>query len=185
MKQAIKDFDDLEMVLNQIEEIKKKLPINEDDLVIECVRQPVLHQEIGDIAANVKDFARRIEVKFENLQKDLSKGIRANPAKYFEKDSKITEAAINEAIQTSPEFRSSQEDLLDAQAVEGKVRVLVDHITSRKSMVGNLVDLKVSSYYTSGDMSKPKRTLLDARQEQIARRHSQKFEEKEEDEKVS
>lgn len=181
MRQAIKDFNDLEMVLDQIEEIKKKLPIDEDDLVTECVRQPVLHQEIGELYADVKDFARRIETKFNNLQQDISKGIRANPEAYLGKESKVTESAINQAIQTSEKFRIGQEEFLDAQTVEGKVKVLVDHMTSRKSMISNLVDLKVSSYYTSGDMGRPKRILLDARQEQIAKRRVQHLEEKEED----
>lgn len=173
-------FEDLESVLDEIDALKPKLIINEEDLVSECVRQPVLHQDIGDLSCVVKDFVETLRADLNDYEKDLEKDIRLDPSKYFGTDVKVTEGAVKQAVQTDGRFRKLHRDLLDSESVERKVRVLLDRLQTRRSMIHDLVDMKVSSFYTSGDMTKPKRALLEVHKEEIGRKRLEKAREEQE-----
>jgi hypothetical protein len=154
-------------VYDFIDSIKKKLPIDGDDLTHECMRQPLLYEEVSSMASLSRSECNRKKEELEAFRSKLNIAIRENPEKYI--TGKVTESAITNTIESDEEFLITKNEYLDYIEITGALDSLLRTVEQRKSMLRDLVQLWIFQYY-SAESSRPvsTRQVKQANEEAVA-----------------
>lgn len=132
---------------NQLNDLRKRLPIDPFDLETECVNQPVMYAEVGELATEARSTAKLAKDKLEYTKADLSFKIRKEPGKYGVE--KITEASVEAAVTLQPEYQTVSTAVIEAQRIADSFGILQESVGQRKSMIRDLVTLFVFKYYST------------------------------------
>lgn len=152
-------------LIETLEDLKSRLPIDQFALEKECREQPIFYQEVGEIYAEVRKEAKKVKSNFGHVKAELERNIRSEPAKYG--ISKITESAIQAAIVLQTEYANAETELFDAEEVADNLSVLLESAAQRKSMLRELVSLFVRSYYADVSLGKEAKEVGEVSDSQI------------------
>lgn len=130
-----------------LEALRARLQINQYDLDVECVNQPHLYDEVGQMATEARGVARKLKSDLDLVRAETSAKIRKNPEEFV--SGKVTEGSIESAIIMDGEYQKALRYYEDAQQVADAFNVLQSAVEQRKSMIKDLVSLFVYSYYSS------------------------------------
>lgn len=131
---------------SKLNELKSKLDINPFALEDECVNQPSLYAEVGELASEAKSVAKQMREHVEYVKAELSSSIRKDPESHGV--GKVTEASVEAAIVLDAEYQRSVAESIDAQRISDSFNVLQSAVEQRKSMLKDLVTLFVYNYYS-------------------------------------
>ena len=135
-----------------IKKIKNRLPIDQFNLNEECIKQPDLYADVGILAAELRDEARKSKDLFDNTCAELKTDIRNDPEKFGIK--KVTEGSIAETLILCEKYNTDQDIYREADLISNKVSVLLAAVEQRKSLLRDLISLYIHSYY-SDENKKP------------------------------
>jgi hypothetical protein len=134
-------------MMEKLDELRQRLIINQYDLDDECVSQPALYDEVGQLAVEARGNSREKKNALEFTRANLSSTIRKNPEVYV--SGKVTEGSIEAAIIMNLEYRKALDEYESAQRVSDAFIVLQAAVEQRKSMIKDLTSLFVYSYFSS------------------------------------
>lgn len=132
---------------DKLSSLRQRLAINPNNLEEECVGQPSLFAEVGDLATEARSAAKKAKDTLDFTRADLSFKIRKEPAKYGVE--KVTEASVETAVIIQKEYQQAAATVIETQKVADAFGVLQDSVAQRKSMLKDLVSLFIYNYYMS------------------------------------
>ena len=157
-----------EEMTTKLNEIREQLPIDQYQLEIECMGQPALYAEVGELASLARADAKTAKEHVDYVYADLSSKIRKDPDAY--KLVKTTEDSIKSAVLLQPEYQDAVKASIEAARIADSLGVLQTATEQRKSMIKDLVSLFVYSYYSSNkEMTGEKTAVEKVTQEDIVR----------------
>ena len=136
--------DQLEDLEEQLVSLRKELPIDKDDLDVEIQTHPSSYydvSELGTLAASTRDFVKEYVAR---LSAELAHGIRSSA----EKDKRITDTAVNQAILETEKYQEAQDVYLNSRRVADLCEALKISFTSRGQMLRELSSLWIAGYYS-------------------------------------
>ncbi len=125
--------------------LERELRIDEHALDREWLSQPRLCLRYGMMLANARRKLEEARNELEVVRADLDKSIRSSPDDYG--IAKVTETAIQSAIQSSSAFREAQQRLIDAKYYVDLLGAVMQSIEQKRSALENLVKLFLAGYY--------------------------------------
>jgi len=131
----------------KLSSLRQRLVINPNNLEDECVGQPSLFAEVGEMATEARSAAKKAKDSMDFTRADLSFKIRKDPAKYGVE--KVTEASVESAIIIQQEYQKAAAEVIETQKAADAFGVLQDSVAQRKSMIKDLVSLFIYNYYMS------------------------------------
>lgn len=131
-----------------------KLSIDPDNLEQECVQQPLLFFEIGELAAEARSDAKKAKEHVEFIKARLKGNIRSNPQTYGL--DKVTDKAVEAAVQAYADTQEAIRDYIETSLAADALSLLQTSAEQRRAMLKNVVELIVHQYYNSGDVSESK-----------------------------
>jgi hypothetical protein len=172
-----------EELREQLSKLKERLPIDPLQLERECMGQPALYTEAGELASTARAEAKQAKEHLEFTKAQLSAKIRGDTDKYVV--GKVTEASIDSAIITHEEYVKAVAESINASRLADDLSVLQTAVEQRKSMIRDLVQLFIHSYYSNNqDMTNEQGKLGGVTKEQIVQKRIQTAQEREEIEEV-
>lgn len=145
----------------QLEAFKKQLPVDRTQLGEECLNQPTLYWQIGELVSGIKSNARIMKDNLEFVTARLKKDARQNPGMFG--IAKVTESALDEAIHVHNDYRDAVKKYSEAQYLSDCASVLLASVEQRKSMLREAVSLTIHELYSAQqDMSGDRAALLKA-----------------------
>lgn len=155
-----------EEVIAFVTRFKKKLKIDEHGLQKECIEQPQLCEEVGEMASLARAAAKRARLVFEKTVAELYKDIRAHPDKY--EISKITESVVEKTAILADVYQKTKNAQIEAEYISDSLSVLQNAIEQRKSMLRDLTTLFVFSYYSGQELHGEENISRDVVKDKIA-----------------
>lgn len=137
----------IDQIVGKLNEIREKLPVNQYMLELECINQPVLYAEVGDLASEARSIVKGLKDRLDFVKASLSLKIRTAPDKYGIAG-KATEDSIGSAVVVSEEYQQANSELLKAMRISDALNVLQTSVEQRKSMIKDLVSLFIYNYYS-------------------------------------
>lgn len=131
----------------KLSNLRQRLTIDPYNLEEECVGQPSLYAEVGELATEARSAAKKAKDALDFTRADLSFKIRKEPGKYGVE--KVTEASIESAIIIQKEYQQAAAVVIETQKLSDAFGVLQDSVAQRKSMLKDLVSLFIYNYYMS------------------------------------
>jgi hypothetical protein len=121
------------------------LKINKHDLDNEWINQPFLQMKYVKLAAEAETKMRKKKEHLEITKANLYLKIRNE--KEIRKE-KVTEAVLDAAIKTSPEYTTVFEEYLEALEIYKILTGAVEAFQQRKSSLENMVKLYLNNYFS-------------------------------------
>lgn len=137
-----------------ISAFRGKLAIDPDNLEQECVRQPLLFFEIGELAAEARSDAKKAKEHVAYVQARLKGEMRLNPQTYGLE--KVTDKAVEAAVQAHDDTQEAIRDHIETSKAADAMTLLQTSAEQRRAMLKNVVELIVHNYYNSGDVAESK-----------------------------
>jgi len=137
-----------------LSEFRGQLSIDPDSLEQECVMQPLLFCQIGELAAEARSDAKKAKEHVEYVKAKLKGDMRTNPKTYGL--DKVTDKAVEAAVQAHPDTQEALRDYIESNKAADAMSILQTSAEQRRAMLKNLVELIVHHYYNSGDVSSMK-----------------------------
>lgn len=134
-----------------LSEFRGQLSIDPDELEQECVGQPLLFCQIGELAAEARSDAKKAKEHVEFVKAKLKGEMRTNPKTYGL--DKVTDKAVEAAVQAHPETQDAISDYVESSKAADALSILQTSAEQRRAMLKNLVELVVHRYFNSGDVS--------------------------------
>jgi hypothetical protein len=134
-----------EITSDAINDLRGRLQINQFDLENECVNQPELYDEVGQLATEAKSFARSAKDNLDYTRAMVESEIRKNPESFGVV--KVTESSVDAAVTIDQRYVDASRKYIDAQRLSDSLSVLQSAAEQRKSMIKDLVSLYIYSYY--------------------------------------
>ena len=119
--------------------------VNKNELDVECAIQSTLVGEYGDINADLEEARDRAKSFLQLTEARLDGEIRAQATVA---NTKITDTAVKAAIIQHKDYQEANETLMTLQSDLKHLQVMLNSLEHKKSMLGRLVDLHVSGYYS-------------------------------------
>jgi len=119
--------------------------IDPGQLDLEACRQASLFFKWAERAIEAKAIADKLKFSVDVTQAKVQAVIRDDPPKYG--IGKITEAAINAAVQIHPDYTKAQDTYLDARKAASLLDVARETMEQRKRMIEILVTLHGQQYF--------------------------------------
>lgn len=130
------------------DELRKALPIDANDLDGDCAIHAELLMEAGELHAEAKSESETAKHNLEVTKADIALKYRTGELKGEAK----TETAIASLVALHPDVQKREREWIVAQKYTAKCASLMNAFEHRRSMLGNEVDLFVSSYYHGGEV---------------------------------
>jgi len=159
------DGSGYKMFVDFCDDIKQRIKIDKNNLSNECVNQPIMYSEIGEMATKAKSQARRAKDFYELVVARKKTDIRANAEKYG--ITKVTEGAIDAITIQNGEVQGALVSLRDAEEISEALSILLGAGEQRKAMIRDLVTLYVYEYYSNTDMKGDERDSIDSTKQRI------------------
>jgi len=141
------DVADSKEVRKFIRSIKARLPIDREALEEECVRQPLLYEEVAAAASKAKSNAKKAKEEAEITAAELNLDIRRNTEKYIGEGIKVTESVISNTIFSNKKYLAAKDEWLKTEEISSSLDSLQRTVEQRKSMLRDLVTLFTFRYY--------------------------------------
>ena len=135
----------MDITADKITDLRGRLQINQFDLETECVNQPVLYDEVGQLATDAKSCARSAKDELDYIKAFIESEVRKNPEKFGV--AKVTESSVNAAVTINQRYVDASRKYIDAQRLSDSLTVLQFAAEQRKSMIKDLVSLYIYAYY--------------------------------------
>lgn len=161
-----------EDISNQIDDIKERMKIDENALHVECVEQPIFYSYVGRAHVEAKTEAKRAKYRVELKRSEVELAIRKDPEAFGLK--KVSEASVFSAVNVQKEYLRAKEEMFQAEEDADSLYVLVEAAAQRKSMIGKLVDLYVSEYYSYNVARGGRSKMSESDEEKIVRLRREK-----------
>jgi cysteinyl-tRNA synthetase len=143
-----------EELRSHLSAFKGQLSIDPDDLEQECIRQPLLFSEIGELASQARSDAKRAKEHVEFIKARLKGEMRSNPQTYGLE--KVTDKSLEAAVQAHDDTQDAIREHIEANRAADSLTILQTAAEQRRAMLKNLVELIVHHYFNSGDISEMK-----------------------------
>lgn len=134
-------------VRGRLRSFRDALRIDGNNLGEECLGQAVLYEQIGELVAQIKGSTRASKDTLDFTMARLKKEARTNPERFSL--TKITEAALDEVVNTHDEVVSAKKEYAEAQYLSDCASVLLTAAEQRKSMLKDSVSLAIHQLYSS------------------------------------
>lgn len=144
---------------------EKDITISPDNLDIEWLEQPSLMIKYAQHAAQMRKEVDEAKQNLDVVRAGVDKDIRSNPEKY--ELGKITEAVVQNAILSIPEYLEANQQLIDAKYEADMARAAVQAMEQRKDALENLVRLFGQQYFAGPKMPRNLTEEWQARQKQM------------------
>jgi len=154
-----------------LSEFRGQLSIDPDNLEQECVMQPLLFCQIGELAAEARADAKKAKEHVEYVKARLKGEMRTNPKTYGL--DKVTDKAIEAAVQAHPDTQEAIRDYIESNRAADALSILQTSADQRRAMLKNLVELLVHNFYNSGDVSSVKGRKSEQNMEAIVEMRNQ------------
>jgi len=132
-------------IVDALIDLKKKLPIRQNELDNECRRQSWLLEDAGDLEIQVVALLKRKKDQLVRIRAGLYLDIRANPQE-FKVGAKPTAPIIEARIEEMRKYSDAQDDLRDVEDLVDSVKSVKSVVDTRRSMLHELVKLYVYNY---------------------------------------
>jgi len=150
---------------SHLSEFRGQLSIDPDGLEQECVQQPLLFCQIGELASEARSDAKKAKEHVEYVKAKLKGDMRTNPKTYGL--DKVTDKAVEAAVQAHPDTQAAIRDHIEANKAADALSILQTAAEQRRAMLKNLVELVVHRYYNSGDVGSMKGRKSESNMEAI------------------
>jgi hypothetical protein len=156
-------------IMVKLGEIRAKLPIDQFQLEIECMGQPSLYAEVGEMASQARADAKTAKEHLEYVRAEMSAKIRQHPEENG-LTGKVTEGGIESAIVLSSGYQKAVAEYIEANRIADSLGVMQTSIEQRKSMIRDLVALYTFSYYSQHGLGAEKESIEKVTEEQVIAR---------------
>lgn len=146
--------------------------IDEHALDKECIRLPSDYLKFAHLSAEAKRDVNEAENELAVVKADLQKKIRSKPDRYG--IDKITETAITSEILLQQEYKDAEENLSVAKYRYEMAQAVVWAMEHKKRSLTLLVDLHGAGYFSSPNLSKAgKEVVEEMTKSRVRRRNSE------------
>ena len=124
----------------------------------EWVRQPALYHEHAMILADARQSHEQKKAELEVLAAEIDRDVRTRPSAFGLE--KITEAVVANTVLIQPPYRLLQKEVIEAKhnvAIAESAVAALDH---RKKALENLVQLRLSDYFSEPRAKGPAREVM-------------------------
>ena len=133
--------------------LREDLGIDRDNLDRECTLQPQLYEKIGHEVVLSGRLAKDAKVLWDEKEAEVQLAIRKNPSAYGLE--KCTESTVAAALTLDDSVKKFKRGYLQADEEHQALKILLEAMSQRKSMIRDIVDLFVHNYYTVQSLSTP------------------------------
>lgn len=130
----------------------KYLSIDLNELHLECQRQAELYHQHATAAANARQRCEDAKTKLKLVECELARDIRNSPSAFGLP--KVTDDGVKMTIPLQPEYQRAMDRYNRRKAALDTHEVNVEAVGQKKSMLEQLVKLRLADYF--GDVSLPK-----------------------------
>jgi len=155
-----------------IEECETLLPIDNDDLDMECSQQPALYFRVGRWAAAQIANAKRAKSNRDRVISEFAVKVRRTP-KVFGLE-RVTDAAIDKAVRLDPLYQEAYEAYAGAIEMEEIARALLAAFEQRRTMLTQVVRINLSQLFQGMDIDSSMQETLKAVAKSVARKTAEK-----------
>lgn len=152
------------------------MKLSKDALHIDVLRldeaivlQPMLAQEAGTNAANARDEYDRMKARFEIIEAECDRAVRADPGKYGIDPDKPTEPAIKHAVTTHPRRVKAQSAMLAAKADVGLADAFMESVQHKKRMLEITATLNGQQYFGEVSLTRDYKKIAEEEMKREAR----------------
>ncbi len=121
------------------------IKIDETALDVECLEQPRLMMQYGQLVAEKERQLAKAKTNMEVVKAELDKDIRSDPAAYD--IPKITETVVAGVIYLSPEYQDAEKTVREATYEWKVAKAAVEAIQQKKDMLEALIRLHGQQYF--------------------------------------
>jgi hypothetical protein len=146
-----------EEIKDKLDKFRFQLPIDPNGLHEECVRHPVLYEDIGSFVMELRNDARLAKNHLEFVAADIKRSVRANPAAYG--ITKANNDTVEEAAKVDKNYVAALKNYSEKQYLSECGMVMKESVEQRKSNLRDAVTLFVHSYYHTGQDGPSKEML--------------------------
>lgn len=129
----------------RMEELRRKLRIDKDDLDSAAIEQPQLFFEVAEETALAISRRDAANLALEQLEAVLSQKVRSELA---ETEEKVTEAMIRQEVQSDPALRRAQQHYSNCKAYADLLGAFRESYAQRLSALKIISDLWKAGYYS-------------------------------------
>jgi hypothetical protein len=126
---------------------KNFLSIDPLNLDVAWLRQANLYYKHSELLAEARRKSDNAKSLLDVVWAEVARKVRMRPAKYGIKDERVTEAAIEAAIELSKEYREASQAVIDANYEVNVHQSAVTALEHKKRALTMLVELHLSGYY--------------------------------------
>jgi len=128
---------------------EEDISIDPDALDVEWLRQSNLFIKYSEALSRERKYLDKCKDKLDVIRSALDLAIRKDPLRYFGRDFKLTENAIQSMIVTSSEYKELQGDILEIKYNVDVLGAAVRSLEQKKDSLENLVKLLGMQYFSS------------------------------------
>ncbi len=133
--------------------------IDEDNLDKECIRLPSNYLQCACNSADAKREVDELKAELDVIEADLSRKIRADPARYGIE--KLTEGGLGSTVILQKSYREALKNLQEARYQHDLHQAVVNAMEHKKRSLTLLVELLGLSYYSSPKVSEKGRDAVE------------------------
>ena len=160
------DQRQIQEIRDRLDKFRQRLPVDQFQLEIACIDQPVIYDEVGQLVTEWNASAKIAADKLDFVKADQSSKIRLNPEKFGV--AKLTEGSVESAVLLTKEHQEAASDLIETEKIVGYLRILQLSLDQRKSTLNNLVTLYVHNYYSKqNEMGTERKAVGNVTEQQI------------------
>lgn len=134
-----------EEIRTRLDNLRSRISIDPTQLEKECVNQPILYDEIGELTTEYQAIVKGAENHLDFVSAEISTNVRKDPAKYGV--DKVTDKSVESTVVLSKEYQAAVAEVIESNKVLGFLKVLQNSVEQRKPMINNLVTLYVHNFY--------------------------------------
>lgn len=129
-------------------DVRKELEIHDYHILGDVQNQPLIFRKVSKLYAKAKSAYKHAVLRLRLLKADLRMDIRNNPTAYGILGKKPSASAIDDMVDTNPEVRALEEELLTLEEAQDTHYYLVEAFRQRKDMISDGVRLLLSDMYS-------------------------------------
>lgn len=149
---------------NKLEDLRKKLQIDEHSLEIELKNFPNLVDDVGQASVLAISYRDEAKQELDEIEAKVDSEIRSEAA---EANEKVTEKDVESQKKLDPKVKAANKKFLDLKLEAAQWGVLKEAFEKKSYALSKLVDLYIANYYS--EIEKKGNTSLKTMQSQRAK----------------
>lgn len=125
----------------------------------EWVRQPALYHKHAMILADARKMHEEKKTALEVLKAEIDREVRSSPSEFGLE--KITETVVASTVVIQPSYVRLQKEVIEARHNVAVAEAAVSTLDHRKKALENLVQLRLSDYFSEPRVKGEAREALD------------------------